>query len=162
MDNDKRSLLGALGVGTGAALLPSKWVSPVIDSVILPAHAITSLTFAITACTGESRNGAPTGQLFQTGAEAIENITATVTPIPPEGTVIRLIPTVTPVELNYGQQTEPTDATGIADGFIPLGLPNAEPVAIGSVFTLRFEFDDQSTFGNSFCEVQLTVVQTPP
>ena len=39
MDKAKRSLLIALGVGTGAALLPSKWVTPVIDAAGLPAHA---------------------------------------------------------------------------------------------------------------------------
>ena len=167
----RRKLLKAIGASSGAIVagksLPESWSRPVVDSVLLPAHAQTSMIppptqlYKITDCTGESRNGAPAGQLFQTGAEVIENLTATVTPAPPVGTVIRRMIIVSPVNLNYSDRTSPTDSGGLADQFNPVGLPNAEPVPIGSVFTLRYEFDDPATFGDSFCEVQLTVIATP-
>ncbi len=45
-DGSRRKLLKSLAAGSGAILagtsLPDKWVSPVVDSVILPAHAQTS------------------------------------------------------------------------------------------------------------------------
>jgi len=43
----RRSLLAALGLGGGAAAtLPTSWTKPVIDSVILPAHAAGTTAFA--------------------------------------------------------------------------------------------------------------------
>lgn len=34
-----KALLGAGAVATGSNLLPDKWTKPIIDTVILPAHA---------------------------------------------------------------------------------------------------------------------------
>jgi hypothetical protein len=153
-----------LGIGTVASLktIPATWTRPIVDGVILPAHAQLSEPFAIVACSAESQNGAPEGQAFQTGAEALINISATVSPIPPVGTLIRLIPTHDdPGQGSYLEQVEPTDASGVADGFISLGFPNADPFELGTVFTLRFEFDDTATFGDSFCEISFTVVADP-
>src|SRR5690606_9791622 len=45
MKNDRRALLKALTLGTGAvgaAKLPTVWTKPVVDSVALPAHAQTT------------------------------------------------------------------------------------------------------------------------
>ena len=165
-NESRRKLLKSIAAGSGAIVagksLPDSWSRPVVDSVLLPTHAQTSviedeIVYTIVACSGESQLGAPTGQLYQTGGEVVENVSATVSPVPPIGTEITMTPTVTPVDLNYSVQTEPTDATGVAS-FLNLGLPNADPVDIGSVYTLRFEFTDQASFGNSFCEVNLTVI----
>lgn len=44
-DSTRRRLLSVLGSGSGMALLaalPHKWAKPVVDSVVLPAHAQTS------------------------------------------------------------------------------------------------------------------------
>ena len=45
-NNRRKVLLGLTGGIAGASQLPSKWTKPVIDSVILPAHAQTSATTA--------------------------------------------------------------------------------------------------------------------
>jgi len=47
-DGSRRKILKSIAAGSGAIIagksLPDKWVSPVVDSVILPAHAQTSPT----------------------------------------------------------------------------------------------------------------------
>ena len=162
----RRKLLKSITAGSGAIVagksLPESWSRPVVDSVMLPAHAQTSTTYIIVSCTAESQNGAPPGQAYQTGAEAIINLSATVSPIPPVGTNIRMTPTHNDgAQGQYSTQVEPTDAAGIANTFINLGFPNAVPFVLGTVLTLRFEFDDASAFGSSFCEQSFTVVITP-
>ena len=61
-DNDKeprgfgrRRLLQALGAAGGsaiAALAPAKWTKPLIEAVVLPAHAATSPGASPTNCSG--------------------------------------------------------------------------------------------------------------
>ena len=43
---NRRKLLGSLAVVGGVSAMPSTWVKPVINSVVLPAHAQTSATDA--------------------------------------------------------------------------------------------------------------------
>ena len=51
---DRRKLLAIIGVGGVAAVaIPSRWSKPIIDSVILPAHAQTSM------CTADATTGGP-------------------------------------------------------------------------------------------------------
>jgi len=40
--NSRRRLLGALTVGAASAKLPDLWVKPVVESALLPAHAVAS------------------------------------------------------------------------------------------------------------------------
>jgi hypothetical protein len=41
---DRRKLITAIGIGSIASLVaPSKWSKPIVDAVILPAHAQTSM-----------------------------------------------------------------------------------------------------------------------
>ena len=54
MDKSKRKLAKALGsVGTGAMI----WKSPVVDSVVLPAHAEQSGGSCVGSCGGMSNSG---------------------------------------------------------------------------------------------------------
>ncbi len=54
-ENSRRKLLKSLSVTTGAIVagksLPESWVKPVVDSVVLPAHAATSCTPCLDAAT---------------------------------------------------------------------------------------------------------------
>lgn len=46
-NHDRRKLLSLIGItGVAAGSIPASWVAPVIDSVILPAHAQTSMCVA--------------------------------------------------------------------------------------------------------------------
>ena len=60
----RKVLIGLTGGIAGASQLPSKWTKPVINSVILPAHAQTSATTAApttaSPTTGGPTTGAPT------------------------------------------------------------------------------------------------------
>ena len=59
---NRRKLLGSLAVVGGVSALPTSWVKPVINSVILPAHAQTSESdpSASTTPTSASNPSAPT------------------------------------------------------------------------------------------------------
>ena len=50
--NNRRKLLGVIGLA-GVAAAPAQWVTPVINAVILPAHAQTSI------CTTDTMIGGP-------------------------------------------------------------------------------------------------------
>jgi len=39
-----KKILAGTGVVTGSLLLPEKWTKPVVDSIIVPAHAVASGT----------------------------------------------------------------------------------------------------------------------
>lgn len=54
-----RKILISGGVITSASFLPDKWVKPVVDSIVVPAHALTS-TFAPTAGPTASPTVSPT------------------------------------------------------------------------------------------------------
>lgn len=54
---DRRKLLGVIGVGSvSAAAMPSTWTKPLIDAVVLPAHAQTS---EIEMCMSNTSVGGP-------------------------------------------------------------------------------------------------------
>ena len=58
----RRKLLATLGVGTVAAVtLPSKWKKPMVDAIVLPAHAQTSATCMTDVTVGGPLLGNPTG-----------------------------------------------------------------------------------------------------
>ncbi len=53
-DTSRRKLLTVIGVGSVASIaVPSKWSKPIVDSVLLPAHAQTSM------CVTDSTVGGP-------------------------------------------------------------------------------------------------------
>lgn len=92
----------------------------------------------------------------------ISNIIATVSPVPPVGTILRCAPTTTD-PANAGLLPDDflgTDAAGQAM-FAPFDLninvPNP-PLGVGETFTLNMTFDDQATFGMAFCSATLTIV----
>lgn len=58
----RRKLLAAFGVGTVATLtLPSKWKKPLVNAVVLPAHAQTSNMCMTDATIGGPLAGNPSG-----------------------------------------------------------------------------------------------------
>lgn len=57
-NHDRRKLLSLIGVsGIAAAAVPSSWVTPAINAVVLPAHAQTSEAPAM--CETDSQAGGP-------------------------------------------------------------------------------------------------------
>lgn len=50
----KKMLVGT-GVAAGAAVLPDKWTKPVVDRILVPAHAQTSTTTTTTTTTTEAQ-----------------------------------------------------------------------------------------------------------
>ena len=48
----RRKLLLVIGVGGMAAALPGKWTKPMVDAMVLPAHAQTSMCVADTVAGG--------------------------------------------------------------------------------------------------------------
>lgn len=70
MQRRRRGLLKALGIGGAAANLPTAWTKPVVESVLLPAHAqttdsgprpITRVTFTYTDTVADIGQPLPTG-----------------------------------------------------------------------------------------------------
>ena len=55
-ENSRRKALKALTLGTGA-VMASQWSKPVVESVILPAHAQTSLLIAAGGGSGSGNTG---------------------------------------------------------------------------------------------------------
>lgn len=106
----RRRLLQSLGAGTAAGaatLIPGRWARPVVDSVILPAHAQTSAPDADAPSTlpasaqyslsidsvGTSSlgtancdNASPSGENFVRVNFTVEGWSATLNPAPPPGT----------------------------------------------------------------------------
>lgn len=60
-DIDRRPLLKAIGTGLGAgatlALLPKTWTKPVVEAVVVPAHATSSPSTTTTAAPTTSNPG---------------------------------------------------------------------------------------------------------
>ena len=92
-DKSRRKLLKSIAAGSGAVIagksLPESWVKPVVDSVMLPAHAQTSTcAFGITATSTLPFSLTPPGPNVPFGLEG--TITVTVTPAPADGETILL------------------------------------------------------------------------
>jgi len=86
-NENRRKLLKTIVTGSGAVVagnaLPEGWAKPVVDSVILPAHAETTCASTLTLVVTE-----PGGAVIPSGrklAESIGNLLATVTVIPYPG-----------------------------------------------------------------------------
>lgn len=74
MKSERRKLLAALGITGASAYLPTSWTKPVVESVILPAHAQTTpsapgtqtisrltFTYSDTVDESDSNDGLPAG-----------------------------------------------------------------------------------------------------
>lgn len=67
----RRKLLTVIGVGTVASLaVPAKWSKPIIDSVVLPAHAQTSICVTDTTVGGPLIGNASGATSCQAACEA--------------------------------------------------------------------------------------------
>ncbi len=65
-NRSRRAIVPAIGVAVGASMLPSQWRRPVIDTILLPAHAQTTVTpinpdWILTAVT--TALGVPSGEV---------------------------------------------------------------------------------------------------
>ena len=128
---NRRKLLGSLAVVGGVSAMPSNWVKPVINSVILPAHAQTS-----TISDGAPASGAPASPQVQ--ALILEDDTIDLTSVALGG-----LPST--FALNA------VAATSAASGGsfeISVSLPPAGPVAIVDV-TFAFQDSGQQPGGSS-------------
>ena len=68
---DRRKLLGLIGItGVAAGALPASWVAPVIDTVVLPAHAQTSICMADSTVGGPLIGNASGATTCQAACEA--------------------------------------------------------------------------------------------
>lgn len=94
-DKSRRKLLKSIAAGSGAVIagknLPENWTKPVVDSVMLPAHAQTSqCAFGITETTTGiiPYSSTPPGPNVPYGLEDI--LTITVAPAPADGQTVLL------------------------------------------------------------------------
>lgn len=154
----RRELLKALAASSGAVaaatLLPGEWVTPAVETGLLPVHAQASPTAtpiptatlapprpAITSCGGVSNFLGSTTQVLFDDDERIVDLFARVSPIPPVGTLVRFDVTVngSPVAIDDTPPTLPvvaTDATGLADFNLttPFSITVRPVVASGAGF----------------------------
>ena len=106
----RRKLLKSIAAGSGAIVagksLPDKWTAPVVDTVMLPAHAQTSPAPTTTAAptttvepcgtltiTSITRGQGDAQQPFSCGDDTdahILNFSFNVAPVPPAGTTVTL------------------------------------------------------------------------
>lgn len=153
----RRELLKTLAAGSGAiaasTMVPDRWVKPVIEADLLPAHAQASPTptpkpivFNIN-CTANPTSGDTT---------FVDDITATVSALGGAS--------VANIEVQYiaetvppGQSTSPV--TGFTDG---AGVVNLGTFALCSSglpdqgdYRIIVSFVDQATYGNDTCELGL-------
>jgi hypothetical protein len=87
----KQAMAGGI---VGAALLPERWLRPVVDSVIVPAHAQTSpgRTSTTTAGPGTSTTTTPPPPLTTTTTTPPPPLTTTTTTPPPPLTTTTTTP----------------------------------------------------------------------
>lgn len=76
----RTALLGAVGVA-GAAGLPSEWKKPIIDGLLLPAHAQMSPTTSTSAVTSNTATGTGTSTMTSTmtSSSSMPTMTSTMT-----------------------------------------------------------------------------------
>ena len=97
-NESRRKLLKSIAAGSGAIVagksLPDKWTAPVVDSVLLPAHAQTSPAPTTTAAPGTTAAPVPCAgpytatfpdHLFLNISTADGSFTASVGPVPAPG-----------------------------------------------------------------------------
>lgn len=129
-----KAAAGSGGVIVGAKVAPKEWTKPIVDSVILPAHAQTSPTLFTITCEGSPPNGSTVPQNGSVTASV------TISPTPPAGeTVIG--------ELFCNGASRGTFVAGVTDGSSSGGSGGgpANLCAVGEEFRIRFTFRNAST-----------------
>ncbi len=164
VDDVRRKILKSAMIAGGAFAAGSvPYSRPGVKSFfgVRAAYAQPSINYAI-SCSLEPALPMPAvmGQVCQNGI--LQNIVATVTPIPPVGTVLRCTPT-TDDPANMGLLPDdflPTNGAGQVM-FFPLNLmtnvPNP-PLQVGSTLTMTVTFNDPATFGMASCSSSLTII----
>jgi hypothetical protein len=91
----------------------------------------------------------------------LQNIVATVSPIPPVGTMLRCSPT-TDDPVNMGLLPDdflPTNGAGQVM-FFPFNLVTnvpTPPLQVGSILTMTVTFNDPASFGMASCSTPITI-----
>jgi hypothetical protein len=75
------------GIVGGAALLPKKWVRPVVQSIVVPAHAATSLPTSTSSAPGTGTTTLQPGTTIFTTTTEPPQTTITTTTQPPQTTI---------------------------------------------------------------------------
>ncbi|MFQ5524662.1 MAG: hypothetical protein ACE5GX_00240 [Thermoanaerobaculia bacterium] len=164
VDVVRRKLLKSTMLAGGAfALGSAPYVKPGVKSFfgVRAAYAQPSIVYTISCSFEVSLPNPPVPGVACQNA-VISNIIATVSPIPPVGTVLRCTPTTTdPGNTSLlPDDFLPTDAAGQVM-FFPFDLTGNvpfPPLGIGETFTLNVTFDDQAAFGMAFCSATLDIV----
>ncbi|GAB4423992.1 MAG: hypothetical protein Kow0031_02770 [Anaerolineae bacterium] len=146
--------LAAGGATAAAALLPERWISPVVEVGVLPAHAQTSLAAFNLTC------GAAGASVPQDGV--ITAIQVEVPPIYPGHA--ELVCTVTTSDSRYPAsafntlttQVTPVGVAAYPDFALPLET-GSPAIAEGSVITFTIAFANPSAFGHDSCSTTVTV-----
>ena len=139
----RRRLLRALAVGGGATaavtILPDDWIKPIINFIVLPAHAQTS------GLPAENQPPGPTVYTLSASADTldgdvcwVENITATMSPAV-AGVEIQ-------VTVNGTGPVAPPNAFTNASGVAVFASTMASEIG---VFSLIFSFTDPAYGGNT-------------
>ena len=69
MNNKRKTLQTLVGIGAVASIVPGSWVKPIMSSVVLPAHAQTSV------------NAAPIGQDIEVSADGAASFLIDLAPL---------------------------------------------------------------------------------
>lgn len=172
-----RGAAGGLSVGAGAALLPDHWVKPVVDSVVLPAHAQATLPpsgfqFSCGALTVVCNPSVPNLALFDLVLD-VQGVAAGVG-ASPAGAVIEI--TITGATQDAGnpldvQSTSMSTTTVVQPDESFATIWNAPPPAgriwmldVTNTFngTLVTRYQDAGTFGGATCNTTFTCTQVFP
>ncbi len=149
----RRALLGAISTAgvVGAAKLPGQWTRPVVDHVLLPAHAAT------TDDTGAIGTGATSGSTFITTVTSNCVVTCTsayalmsyeTAPVPGSSSYIYVLSTYS---YNY---TQCSDSLG---GFTTAQSYSTSGAFTSFVFTPYTSFCGSSSYiDNAICNVTVT------
>ncbi len=146
LEASRRKLLKGVAAGGGiAATLPRQWTKPVVESVLLPAHAQVSLATLSCQSVGQQMgsNTAP-GPAVPVGAGVNLAAQLTVTPPPPAGFTATV-----ETFLNNAPQTSQSVAVDPVTGLTP-----AVPIFVNVIGTVEMRF----TFASMTCSVFWNVV----
>lgn len=164
VDQVRRKILKSAMIAGGAFAAGSvPYSRPGVKSFfgVRSAYAQPSIMYTI-SCSLEPSLPVPAvmGQVCQNGI--LQNIVATVSPIPPVGTVVRCSPTT----------NDPANAGLLPDDFLPTNgagqvmffpfnlmtnVPNPQ-LQVGSILTMTVTFNDPVTFGTASCSTDLTII----
>ena len=113
-ESGRRKLLKAGGVVASSALVPEKWSKPVIDTVLLPAHAQTSAPLIGALLIVTEDGSSPTSPAVAMMAQPHSGLLDTF---------------ISPV---YAQTSTPTSAPTTSPTASPTASPTPSPTAIGT------------------------------